>query len=364
MKIIITAPINNTGIGIMNKEIVLAMSKIPSVDLSYVPVGNIEGLDNKEQAETIQNLLLWNKKYDQSAISLVINQPATSIGHTTAKRALFTVFELDNFTTREKVCLSSQDVIITPSQWGVDILKSRGYNNSTKAPLGVNYTIFNPAVKSSPRNTYRDSQEKFIVYFAGKLEKRKGIDVALRAFNYAFSGKDNVEFWLSCHNMFMPDSDYQAAIKREILNPTVNKLWYKTKVLPRVQTQRDLAEIMSQTNCGLFCSRAEGWGLESAEMISMNKPCIMTNYSAHTEYNDYFYRIPVKFTEPANDGVWFHGHGNWATLDEQVCLDAATALKNLYLGTKLDIDYSRFTEQYTWYNTCQHILKALEVTYG
>ena len=80
MKIIITAPINNTGIGIMNKEIVLAMSKIPSVDLSYVPVGNIEGLDNKEQAETIQNLLLWNKEYDKSAISLVINQPAIVTG--------------------------------------------------------------------------------------------------------------------------------------------------------------------------------------------------------------------------------------------------------------------------------------------
>ena len=85
MKIIITAPINNTGIGIMNKEIVLAMSKIPSVDLSYVPVGNIEGLDNKEQAETIQNLLLWNKEYDKSAISLVINQPAKPIEPVSAK---------------------------------------------------------------------------------------------------------------------------------------------------------------------------------------------------------------------------------------------------------------------------------------
>ena len=169
-----------------------------------------------------------------------------------------------------------------------------------------------------------------------------------------------MEFWLSCHNMFMSDSDYQATIKREILNHSVNKLWYKTKILPRVPTQRDLAEIMSQTTCGLFCSRAEGWGLESAEMISMNKPCIMTNYSAHTEYNDYFYRIPVKFTEPANDGVWFHGHGNWATLDEEVCLDAARALKSLYYGSKLDVDYRQFTEQYTWYNTCQHILKALE----
>lgn len=366
MKLIVTAPVNETGIGLMNKEIIKALSKNPRIkSLSWVPVGQVSLL--AEEKALFDSLYFANHEYSKEAVSLVMNQPAASFGHTTSRRANYTVFELDKFRPQEQIVLESQDVIFTPSQWGVDILKANGISCPCySAPLGVDSNIFNPNVVASPKNTFRKSPDSFIVYFAGKLEKRKGIDAIIKAFNYAFSGHDNVELWLSCHNMFMSDQDYKNALKREVLNPETNALWYKTKVLPRVPTQKDLAEVMSQTNIGLFLSRAEGWGMESAEMLAMGKPCIMTNYSGHTEYNEYFYIVNIEETEPAVDGIWFHGHGNWANLTEKVILNAAYDLKCAFNAkTPIDINHAYpFIGRYTWENTAKYIIDGLnEVFY-
>ena len=41
---------------------------------------------------------------------------------------------------------------------------------------------------------------------------------------------------------------------------------------------------MSQVDCGVFPSRAEGRNLELLEMMSAGKHVITTDYSAHTEF--------------------------------------------------------------------------------
>ena len=50
------------------------------------------------------------------------------------------------------------------------------------------------------------------------------------------------------------------------------------------------------------------------ETMALNKPVILTNYSAHTQYStkDNSYLVDVDSTEAANDGIWFKGQGNWA----------------------------------------------------
>ena len=72
-------------------------------------------------------------------------------------------------------------------------------------------------------------------------------------------------------------------------------------------------------DCGVFPSRAEGWNLEAIEMLAMGKELIITDYSAHTEFcNEKNSKlIPVDKKESAYDGIWFHGHGEWAEIGEE-----------------------------------------------
>ena len=76
---------------------------------------------------------------------------------------------------------------------------------------------------------------------------------------------------------------------------------------------------MSKADCGIFPSRAEGWNLDMLEMMALNKSIITTNYSAHTEFcnKDNSFLIDISETEPANDGKWFFGQGNWAKIGEE-----------------------------------------------
>jgi hypothetical protein len=94
----------------------------------------------------------------------------------------------------------------------------------------------------------------------------------------------------------------------------------------RLPTQEAVAALMRSADCGVFCSRAEGWGLESSEMMSLSKPVILTNYSGHTEYanSDNSLLIDIDYLEDSHDGVWFNATdpvwqgepGQWASIGE------------------------------------------------
>ena len=132
------------------------------------------------------------------------------------------------------------------------------------------------------------------------------------------------------------------------------------KLIPRVDTQEEVYNIMSKTDCGIFPSRAEGWNLELLEMMACGKRVITTNYSAHTEFcnSDNSYLVEIDGLEPAFDAKWFYGHGNWAEITdlqeeclvnhmEQVILDKSNALST---------DGVETAKKLTWANTAKEIL--------
>ena len=53
--------------------------------------------------------------------------------------------------------------------------------------------------------------------------------------------------------------------------------------------------------------------------MSCGKHVISTDYSAHTEFcnADNCNLVDITNLEPAQDGVWFHGHGKWASIGSQ-----------------------------------------------
>lgn len=235
---------------------------------------------------------------------------AESIGR--GKRIGWPIFELDKFTNREINHLNSCDQLIVCSQWAVDILnKNNIIPRARIVPLGVDSSIFNEGNRELIEK--EKAPRPYTFFSCGKYEIRKGQDLLVEAFNKAFKISDNVELWISMHNRFMTRNALES-IANSFLE---SKLGSKIKLVGPFLNQTRLAECMRFVDCGVFPSSAEGWGLETLEMMACNKPVIVSNCTAHTEYctNENSFLIDVDGYVDAYDGRWFFNQGKWASLN-------------------------------------------------
>lgn len=271
---------------------------------------------------------------------------AESIGR--GRRIGWPIFELDTFNNIEMNHLNSVDHIIVCSEWAKGVLINNGIDlPSTIAPLGVNTNVF------YPRSTVPNQPYSF--FSCGKFEKRKGQEQIVEAFNLAFNDSDDVILYISMHNQFM-DIDTLKSKKNEMLS---TKLGSKIKFVGPFPTQDALSHFMGITSCGIFPSKAEGWGLETLEMMATGKPVIVSNYSAHTEYcnSNNSILIPVTRTELAYDGIWFHGQGNWGVINTS---DIVDRMRYAYKNGIYENQHGLLTAQkFSWKNTVEKLTQSL-----
>jgi len=312
----VMAPINPLGYGVAGLNITKALSKL--CDVALFPIGDVE-VTSQEDADAVKLCLENKNKFDAKAPCVRIWHQfsmAEQIGN--GLRCGFPIFELDAFNDVELHHLNSLDKIFVCSEWAKEVVHQNLYNHYKRldldsnihvVPLGVDTSIF----KNSKTN---DSNSTRFINI-GKWEYRKGHDVLVEAFNKAFEVEDDVELYMMNHNPFLNKEQEREWVD---LYKT-SKLGDKITILPRVSTHSQVAEIMSQMDCGVFPSRAEGWNLEAIEMLALGKQLIITDYSAHTEFctNKNSMLIPIEKKESAYDGIWFHGQGRWAEIgDSQI----------------------------------------------
>jgi glycosyltransferase involved in cell wall biosynthesis len=280
----------------------------------------------------------------------------------------FPIFELDSFTTIDKHHLEWLDAIFVPSKWAVDIvIKEIGPGCVDVVPLGVDTSIFYP----------RDMAPTPVTHFlsVGKWEIRKGHDVLIDAFNAAFEPEDRVALWMLSHNFLLePDRndgvDGNEQWKQRYLS---TKMGRSIDIIDRVETPQQVSNIMSEVDCGVFPSRAEGWNLELLEMMACGKEVIATNYSAHTEFanSENCRLIEIDELEEAYDGKFFFGeekeHGNWAQLGasqfDQLVEHMRSVHKTKQDGNKLfNHEGVATAEDFTWQNSAETLVEVLTNT--
>jgi glycosyltransferase involved in cell wall biosynthesis len=264
MDISIITPINSLGYGKAGVQTVDALVT-QGHEVSLFPMGKIEC--HPRFNNSIRNCL-------HNAETFSVNAPCIRIWHQHDMSMFvgkhvhigFPIFELDTFTSKEKHHLRSCDCIYVCSEWAKEIVNNNikpwelttRYQHPTTVrvvPLGVDTSVFTPK-KSTRKPT--------IFLNVGKWEVRKGHDILVDIFNYAFTEDDNVELWMMCDNPFLNQEKQQLWINRY----KNSKLGSKIRLIPRVESDIDVANIMQQADCGVFPSRAEGWNLELLEMMS------------------------------------------------------------------------------------------------
>lgn len=269
----------------------------------------------------------------------------------------YTIFELEQFSDREKHSVGYPTRVVTCSEWGRQVIldqTNRSEDTVKVVPLGIDPTLFKPTPSRHEGRT--------IFLNAGKWEIRKGHDILIQAFNKAFEPDDPVELWMMPHNFFLKEHETAEWVKYY----AGSKLGDKVTIIPRLPDHESTYNIMSQAHCGVFPSRAEGWNLELLEMMSMGKPVITTNCTAHTEFaNDKnSHLISMSETEVAADGKFFAGTGNWYKIgDEQVdqLVEYMRSIHKQNMEEDLPVNqYGIETgEKYTWSNAAKKLIEVI-----
>tara|TARA_R110000751_G_scaffold250938_1_gene350433 strand:+ start:128 stop:1192 length:1065 start_codon:yes stop_codon:yes gene_type:complete len=346
------APINSLGYGVAGLNLLKALSK--NNEVSYFPLGE-PTLDSQADFEIVKHSIkLASMPNFKAPCVRVWHQHDMSKFVGGGIHAGFPIFELDTFTDLEKHHLGGLDSVLVCSEWAKDVVCGNIKNSNTNVvPLGVDRATF----KETPLSK---GSTKF--FNCGKWEVRKGHDVLVEAFNKAFTEEDDVELWMMCHNPFYTDAENK---EWESLY-TSSKLGSKVKIIPRQKTHRDVYNIMSKVDCGVFPSRAEGWNLELLEMMSCGRHVIATDYSAHTEFcnaeNSRLIKVSEK--EKAFDGKWFKGQGMWAKLDnnsEEDLINSMKTIHNLKSSSMLNINKEgvKTAIDFSWDNCAEKCVEAI-----
>lgn len=351
MKINLSAPINKLGYGVVGTNVALAL-EANECEVSLWPIGPIQ--NDPKYTGTIQKMVDRQENYDIMAHSLRLWHQHDLAQHVGSNlRIGWPIFELNKFTTREKNHLKACDRLFVCSKWAKQVIENNRICVPTHVvPLGIDNNIFNEHKKPINGSTT-------VFLMCGKWEKRKGHDFVLQAFEKAFSSSDNVKLMVMCSNPFLKP-EQEAGWHKLIFN---NKLSSKIQLISRQTNQEDVAIIMSQADCGLFLSRAEGWNLELLEMMSIGKPVIATNYSGHTEFcnKENCLLIDVDKLEDAEDEMWFYKQGEWAYLGDLQMEQTVAYMRWVHQrkGELLNVHGIATGHRLNWNNTAKTIMEYL-----
>lgn len=322
-KLNMMCPINFTGYGITSFNIFKSLRE--KTDISLFPIGQ-PNVDSIEFSDMVSLGIQKQETYDPKNPCFKIwhqFELATRVG--SSKYVALSFFETDKLRSNEIRMINHTDTMVVASTWAKNVLQNNGVTTPISVvPMGVDPTVFNEFVV----NTVKKDNSKYVFINIGKWEVRKGHDILVEIFNDAFDEKDNVELWMVNHNPFLNDNENNAWINLY----KNSKLGSKIQIVPRLPKHSDVAKIMSMSDCGIFPSRAEGWNIEVPELFALNKPVILSNYSAHTEYanKDNAYLLETDGLTQAKDDKFFDGFGNWADLSDNFYDQAVESMRYVY----------------------------------
>lgn len=355
MNINFVAPINNLSYGYTGINFVRELTARGN-KVALWPIGGNMGVTNPTDVDAIKSSIQNTQFFDTAAPCVRLwhqNEMAQFVGR--GDHYGFPIFELDEFSPLEKHHLSSVDHLLVPSRWAKSVVEKNGIIvPTTVVPLGVDTSIFRP---SSP---FEASGRPTIFFNGGKWEVRKGHDILIKAFKEAFVKNEKVELWLMTDNVF--NNEQENAKWKALYNDP------RVRFIPRVATQQDVYNIMSQTHCGVFPARAEGWNLEAIEMMACGKHVIITDYSAHTEYcnSENADLITIDEVERAYDQKWFFGQGSWAKMGEHQIEQLADYMVSFHDKRTSGVEITNqagiaTANRFSWANAAKTMEGALDV---
>lgn len=342
-------PFTQTGYGVVGRNMMSALHELGH-DLKVYDIANSVDLISEKEANLYQTLK--NKDFhDDSPCIRIWHQHSLDVWAGNGIKVAFPIFELDTFSDLEKHHLSLPDKIAVCSTWASEVMLDQIDREAAVVPLGIDPKMFCPA--SSEKNPNND----FVFLNVGKWEVRKGHDILADIFNKAFRPDDKVQLKVLASEAWSTEQEQEDWVRFYKETPMGKNIQF----VMGVSSQHEVVKIMQSADAGIFPSRAEGWNLELLEMMACGKPVISTGYGAHLEFcnNENAHLVYPEDIEPAADGKFFFGQGNWAKLDEKEINEFAEKMRNVYENWAFNTEGVKTAAKFTWKNSAKTLVNIL-----
>lgn len=215
----------------------------------------------------------------------------------------FIFFEENAFTPAQLALGKEMDLMLAGSRWNAQLLKEWGFPRTAFVMQGVDTERFQPRPRSGRFG------DRFVVFSGGKLEFRKGQDIALVAFREFARRHPDALLITAWHN---PWPATAASIKESphgvgvpATDKATNRLvfsdWLRDSGLPQGSfldagflNNRDMPGFYREVDVALFPNRAEGGtNLVAMEAMASGIPCILSANTGHLDLmtDDNCYRL-------------------------------------------------------------------------
>ena len=182
-------------------------------------------------------------------------------------------------------------LILIGSRWNEQVLRAYGVTRVRTVLQGVDPTLFHPA----PRIRYQG--DRFLVFSGGKLEHRKGQDIALAAFRKFAEGRPDAVLVAAWHSPWPKLA--RTADKSGLAAPVVLRedgtldaaAWAAATGVRREQfidagatPNALMPQLLRQMDVGLFPNRCEGGtNLVAMECMACGTPAILSANTGHLD---------------------------------------------------------------------------------
>ena len=270
-------------------------------------------------------------------------------------------FETNPLPLEEQKKLRDFELIIAVSSWNEMALNEMGIHNTKTIIQGVNTEIFRPRTK-------KVFSDRFVVFSGGKLEYRKGQDIALKAFSI-FSQKYPeallITAWRSdwektfsesinqsnlCTPL-KPQSDFKKSISTWIESNGIKPSQYL--MLDSISNTQ-MSDVYAEVDVALFPNRCEGGtNLVAMEAIRSGVSSILSANTGHLDIIQRGNCIPL-LEQKTIDRDGFSGWGE-SSIDEIL-----HHLERAYNSGAIDkITASNSMAPYTWSNSIDSLIQSI-----
>lgn len=226
--------------------------------------------------------------------------------------------------------LQRYPMIVAGSTWNQQLLQAAGAPHVELVLQGVDVSHFHPAPR---RNLFPG---RFVVFSGGKLEHRKGQDLALRAFRI-FAERHLDALLLTAWNSPWPQLAQTIGLEEGLVPPTLTAegrldaaAWTQRNGISEDQAihcgavpNRAMARILREADVALFPNRAEGGtNLVAMECMACGVPVILSANTGHLDLLQDGAAIPLR----KQSSVAGEGRLGWGNSDVDEMVEALEAV--------------------------------------
>lgn len=266
------------GYGASAENIALALDKLS--DIAFYP--RHKGPTIKDSHPRMKEIVTVSAKsnkylvYLSAAPDVLTGGPPRPLN---ALKVLMTMFEANRvpLTWRSRIA-GAFDKLIVPCNFCKNVFDAAGgFPPVEVIPLAVNTDLYTMKTRAFPS----DRKFRFLFLFANHAlaDDRKNSLAVITAFNYAFGGNESVELIIKVSGEMHPG--------------ILNTLPSNVRIINERFSPQRIKELYYETDCFLFPSRGEGYGMPPREAMATGMPVIVTNFSGLADIADERYCYPL-----------------------------------------------------------------------